>query len=214
MMQRRKFTEWLLHRGASSPVGQYEYSNAGYGIAAAMAERCTGESYESLMRERLFKRIGMKSAGFGWPAQRLRNEPWGHREQGDQFIPHSPKDKYQLPPIIAPAGDIHINITDFARFAQLHLAGLTGQPRLLKTETFKKLHGPFGDYSLGWNVIQVHGFPASFHSGSAGTFYGGVMIYAHKNVAVVIAINASGQKVDVARNKLFNLLLSKYSQKD
>jgi CubicO group peptidase (beta-lactamase class C family) len=46
------------------PVGKYEYSNAGYAMAGAMAERVMKKSWEELMRERVFRPLGMGSAGF------------------------------------------------------------------------------------------------------------------------------------------------------
>jgi D-alanyl-D-alanine carboxypeptidase len=207
---RKAFAEWLFRRGATSPVGEYVYSNAGYGLAAAMVERATGKDWESLMRELLFKPLGLKSAGFGWPARTHPNEPWGHQGGDPEFIPHSPNDKYQLTPFIAPAGDVHLNIIDLAYFAHLHLAALNGQAKLLKTTTFEKLHQPIGEYALGWNAQQIRELPASTHSGSAGTFYAGIMVYPKKNIAIVIAINASGKGVDEARNKLYGLLLRRY----
>ena len=210
MVIRRAFAKWLLRRGATSPVGEHVYSNAGYGLAAAMVERATGKSWESLMKNLLFNPIGAKSGGFGWAARIHSNEPWGHQGGDPRFIPHSPLDKYQLTPYIAPAGDIHLNIIDFGRYAQLHLAGLNGQAKLLKTVTFEKLHKPIGEYALGWNAQIIKGLPASTHSGSAGTFYAGIMVYPKKNIAVVIAINASGKGVNEARNKLYGLLLRKY----
>jgi D-alanyl-D-alanine carboxypeptidase len=207
---RRAFAEWLLRRGASSPVGEHVYSNAGYGLAAAMAERETGMSWESLMQKLLFKPLGMNTAGFGWAARKHPDEPWGHQNGDPRFVPHSPNDKYQLTPFIAPAGDIHMSIIDLGRYAQLHLAGLTGRAKLLKPDTFEKLHKPIGEYALGWNAQVVRGLPASTHSGSAGTFYAGIMVYYKKDIAIVIAINASGKGVNEARNKLYGMLLRKY----
>jgi CubicO group peptidase (beta-lactamase class C family) len=207
---RRAFAEWLLPRAVASPVGEHVYSNAGYGLAAAMAERATGSSWESLMRRQLFEPLSMNSAGFGWPAQAHANEPWGHQEGQAGFVPHSPADKYQLAPFMAPAGDVHLHILDFSRFAQLHLAGLTGSPTLLQAATFEKLHQPQGEYALGWNAQLIQGALASTHSGSAGTFYAGVIVYPQEDIAVVIAINAAGKQVEEARNKLFSLLLRKY----
>ncbi len=209
-MIRMSFVRWLLQHGATSPVGEHVYSNAGYGLAAAMAERATGKTWEWLMRKLLFKPLGLKSVGFGWAARTHPNEPWGHKGGDPEFIPHSPNDKYQLTPFITPAGDVHLNIFDLARFAQLHLSGLSSQAKLLRTATFEKLHQPIGEYALGWNAQHIKGLPASTHSGSAGTFYAGIMVYPKKTIAVVIAINASGKGVNEARNKLYAILLRRY----
>ncbi len=207
---RRKFSEWIMERGAASPVREHVYSNAGYCLAAAMAERVTGKSWEVLMKERLFARAGMKSAGFGWPASVDRQQPWGHREKDSVIVPHPPDDEYQLDPFIDPAGDIHMSIGDFAAYAQMHLAGLRGKPRVLKAATFQKLHEPIGEYALGWNHQIVRGLPASTHSGSAGTFYAGIMVYPQKDIAIVIFINISNKRSNEARNKLYSVLLRKH----
>jgi D-alanyl-D-alanine carboxypeptidase len=207
---RRKFSEWIMQRGAATPVGEHVYSNAGYCLAASMAERVTGKSWEALMKERLFAKAGMKTAGFGWPASVDRLQPWGHREKDSLIVPHPPDDDYQLDPFIDPAGDIHMTIGDFATYAQMHLAGLRGAPRVLKAASFAKLHEPIGDYALGWNRQVVRNLPASTHSGSAGTFYAGIMVYPQKDIAIVIFINISNKRSNEARNKLFGVLLRKY----
>lgn len=204
---RRALAEWVLRQGAVSPVGEHRYSNAGYGLAGFLAERASGRSWESLMQEKLFKPLQMDSAGFGWPARAHPEQPWGHREKQTEFVPHSPNDDYQLDPFIAPAGDVHVNILDLARFAHLHLAGLRGRTALLRAATFEKLHQPHGEYALGWYVQDIKGLPASTHSGSAETFYAGVIVYPGKDIVVVIAVNAAGDRVREARDKLFSQLL-------
>jgi CubicO group peptidase (beta-lactamase class C family) len=210
MEMRRFFAEWILARGAASPVGKYVYSNAGYGLAAAFAERATGQAWESLMQARLFQPLGMTSAGFGRPSRKHPNQPWGHYERDEGYEPQSPRDGYPLSPFIAPAGDVHMSVMDLAHFARVHLAGLRGESSLVGAATFEKLHQPIGEYALGWNAQTIEGLPASTHSGSAGTFYAGVIVYPPKNIAIVVAINASGPRVEQARNRLFSVLLRRF----
>ena len=62
------------------PVGEFSYSNLGYMIAGAMAEKVTGKSWETLMEERLFTPLGMAAAGFRFQEGPDYNEeqPSGH----------------------------------------------------------------------------------------------------------------------------------------
>ena len=49
----------------SAPGTKMEYSNLGYVIAGAVAERVGGKPWEALMRERVFAPLGIEGCGFG-----------------------------------------------------------------------------------------------------------------------------------------------------
>ncbi len=57
----RKFCSGDLH---FEPGSKFEYSNSGYFILGAILERVTGQSYEALLRERVFDPLGMKDSGY------------------------------------------------------------------------------------------------------------------------------------------------------
>jgi CubicO group peptidase (beta-lactamase class C family) len=193
--QRRAFTGWVLSQAPEAAPGEFHYSNGGYAVAAAMLEKVTGESWESLMRRRLFGPLGMTTAGFGWPSLVDPDEPNGHVTADDGAVtPHDDTDPVErVPAIFAPAGDVHASIGDFARFAQMHLRGLRGERTLLRPETVRKLHTPRGSYALGWEVENVDGVPTSFHDGSADTFYAVAAIQPSRDRAVVLATNVASE---------------------
>ncbi|MEJ7810105.1 MAG: serine hydrolase domain-containing protein [Gemmatimonadaceae bacterium] len=196
--QRRAFAASLLHRAPSGPVGSFLYSNAGYALAAAMAERVTGESWETLMRVRLFAPLGLRGE-FGWPAAGDAEQPWGHWLRGAGLAPHDPRDAYRIPTVIAPAGDVNMSLGDYARFVQLHLRGLMGREMgremgrdsILTAATFRRLHdAPAGSYALGWGIVRMDGVTTSVHDGSGGTFYATVAVQPERGVAVAVVTNA------------------------
>lgn len=145
--QRLRAVEWILEQPpASDPNTRFAYSNFGYLVAGAMLEQLTGRSWETLMREYLFKPLGMRTAGFGAP-QRFA----GH--SGDPPQPTF----YDNPPALGPAGTVHCSLHDWANFARLHLQGARGQKtRLLRPESFAQLHTDLHQqgYSMGWIVSQ------------------------------------------------------------
>jgi CubicO group peptidase (beta-lactamase class C family) len=47
------------------PGGRCSYSNVGYVVAAAVAERAAAATWEDLMAEQVFGPLGMSSAGLG-----------------------------------------------------------------------------------------------------------------------------------------------------
>ncbi|HEX8215742.1 MAG TPA: serine hydrolase domain-containing protein, partial [Allosphingosinicella sp.] len=147
--QRAAFAQWILARPPASQIGKHVYSNAGFGVAAAMLEKVGGKSWEDLIRERVFRPLNLTSCGFGWP-RTFGDQPHGHIGEGAGFVIPAGASSASLPSIIAPGGDIHCNLTDLGRFGEAHMLGTLGRHQLLRTETFKLIHGSAEDYVLGW----------------------------------------------------------------
>ncbi len=190
IQQRYVFTAWLLAQAPAVAPGEYCYSNAGYAIAAAMAERVMGSPWEDLVQELVLSPLGA-SCTFGWPGRAGPDEPWGHAWDGSTLIPHDPWDAYVLPAVIAPAGDISIRLDDYAVFLRQHLNGLRGTNGIVPAATIQRLHSPVGDYALGWSISARDGQPFSVHFGSAGTFLCATVVCAQRNLAFSVIANAA-----------------------
>lgn len=155
---------------------RYEYSNLGYVIAGAMTEKATGKTWEELMTEKLFKPLGMKSAGFGGQTS------WGHTAGGKPADP-----KADNPPILGPAGTVHASLSDWGKFVADQL-----KMGLLKPETYKKMRQPAfgGDYALGWLVARRDwGGTVYTHAGCNTMNYAVVWMSPEKNFAVLVVCN-------------------------
>jgi CubicO group peptidase (beta-lactamase class C family) len=194
--QRRALALWLLGREpAQPPRTGHLYSNASYVIAGALAEEVMDRPWEDLMRERLFDRLGLASAGFDWPAVRDPQQPWGHRWNGERFIAHRPDDSYHVGPLLTPAGDIHMNMFDLVRFGQLHLWGLAGEDTLVSAAAVRTMHTPHDaspDYGLGW-VIDDTGHQ---HTGSGGTFFAFLLLRPEADRVYAFATNGRDARSD------------------
>ena len=81
--QRREFIGAVLAQPPEAAPGmKMIYSNQGYSVIGAMLERLAGESWETLITRRLFKPLGMSSAGFGPPGTLGKvDQPWGHKRK-------------------------------------------------------------------------------------------------------------------------------------
>jgi CubicO group peptidase (beta-lactamase class C family) len=104
----------LLLRGITAnppeatPGEKYIYSNAGYSIAGHVAEKVTSKSWEDLTREKIFRPLGMSTAGFGPPGTREKNDqPRGHKSDGSPVEPGPGADN---PVGVGPAGIVHCSI--------------------------------------------------------------------------------------------------------
>jgi CubicO group peptidase (beta-lactamase class C family) len=193
--QRRAFAAYVL-QGAAVIPGEYLYSNAGYIVAAAMAERVTGKSWEELMEARIFGPLGMQVSR-GWPSATDPDQPWGHFPFGDGYVALDPTD-FEIPGILGPAGDITMSIQEYAKFIKLNLRALRGHPRLASAAGFDKLFQPNGDYALGWQVGTFNGALFAAHEGSIGVFRALVLIFPTRNIAVAVLVNAGGQAASEA----------------
>ncbi|HMV33169.1 MAG TPA: serine hydrolase domain-containing protein [Gemmatimonadales bacterium] len=205
--QRYAGTALLLSLPPAGPVGEFLYSNGGYGVAAAMAERVTGQSWEQLLTTRLLAPLGITPV-FGWPAAGHAAQPWGHLP--GSFTPVNPDAAPDMPDAIDPAGEMALSLTEYARFVQLHLRGLTGRPDLLSGAGFAALHHPTGDYALGWGEIVLGGEPTATHDGSTGTFYATVLMQPGRDLAVIVVANAGGEVAAGAVVQAAVTLLGRY----
>lgn len=68
--QRISLVRWAVAQPPTGARGTYAYSNVNYAVAGAIAERVTGRPYAVLMTERIFRPLGIRSAGWGPPARR------------------------------------------------------------------------------------------------------------------------------------------------
>lgn len=204
-----------------TPGQSYRYANAGYAIAGWLCERAAGKDYEDLLRERVWKPLGITSGGFGPPGSRdTLDQPRGHDASGKPIEPGQNADN---PRAIAPAGTAHMSIADWARFAGLHLAGARAHaltkpdPRLLLSdESFALLHATVEgatekgqDYAMGWIVGKrpwADG-PVLTHAGSNTMWFCVAWIAPKKDFAVLVACNAADPATQRAAEKAVGELI-------
>ena len=213
--QRARFARLVLAQPPLfAPGNEFAYSNAGYAVAAAMAEAVSGASWENLVRALVFAPCAITSGGFGWPAGLNPDAPWGHiAEEGGPLTAHDPHDAYQLPAALAPAGDVHLSLPDYGRFLQLNLRALQGEDGFLPAAVVGRLHTPRAagtPFGAGWGIQTLGEQTVSAHAGSAGTFMALAAVSHDRDLAVGIAANAGHEPVEKALVGLLKTLLAEF----
>ena len=140
-----------LRTSPAGTVGDHLYSNLSYMVAGAMAERLTGQSWETLMQERLFAPLGIINAGFGPPGTPGEvDQPWGHwPDPSGGWVPG----QFDNAAALGPAGTVHISIEDWAKFISLWFTNK--EPAILNRSVLDELSTPeSGSYAAGWFVYQ------------------------------------------------------------
>jgi CubicO group peptidase (beta-lactamase class C family) len=203
------------------PGKTYHYSNVGFVAAGAMLEKITAEPWEQLMTARLFKPLGMASAGFGPPGKDdPDNQPWGHFKASELQFPI----QLDNAPALGPAGTIHLTMDDWGRFASLHAAAFDDQRVFLKPETMTHLQTPLQQfdtqlvtksepYGFGW-IHRERDWGAGkvlAHNGSNTTWYATIQLAPKEKVAFMAAVNSATPESEEACNEMVNELIRHWS---
>lgn len=202
--RRRAYCELIVRQApAAAPGTRHLYSNAGYTLAGHAAEVATGVAWETLMQDRLFRPLGIKTAGFGAAGSADRvAQPWPHRWERGRPVPVPPGPFGDNPPAIGPAGTAHLSLADWAHFAQAHLQGESGKAPLLAPETWRALHRDptNGTYAFGWILAEREwaGGRAWTHAGSNTLNFAVAWLAPLKGWGVLVATNAGGGPTDRA----------------
>lgn len=206
--KRLSFAQFVLQEKA---VKKGTYSNAGYVLAALMLERASGKSYEQLVDE-LASSLGIEYY-WGFPNKEDTANPWGHVMEDNSLVPLPPDHFYHLEDYMCSAGDLSMNIIDYAKFLQLHLRGLLGEDTILKSTSYTAMHFGLNGYSYGWaNSGTGTANALSFHDGSAGTYYCHTLFIPSKKIGITIMMNAAEETHIDGLYQLRDILLEEYTK--
>jgi CubicO group peptidase (beta-lactamase class C family) len=215
--QRAELIAWAIAQPPAVARGKFLYSNLGYIIAGAIAEKLTDRQFEDLLIEKVLQPLGITSAGFG---------PMGTPGKEDQPLQHTnshspiePTPDADNDPVYSPPGRLHMAIGDWAKYIQWVLAAEAGHQTLVSSQTAAVLTSSIvpqdgeGYYACGWGVINRAwaGGRTLVHSGSNGFNYSEAALAPGKRFAVIAATNQGpGDKanpIDPAVGRLINFYL-------
>ena len=193
LARREAVLKVLAEKPAYPPGEKYAYSNVGYTIAAAMAEKKTGATWEELVKREVFEPLALTSAGFGPPQSPddTLPQPRGHFPYLGAKIPVS--DVADNSPIMGPSGSVHMSLRDLSTYAAEHLRGHLGHGKLLSAETYQRLHKPqLNHYACGWLVKESGAntpHTIYWHNGSNTYWYALVAFIPERNMVVAVTSN-------------------------
>lgn len=214
--QRKQYVRLILkQKPALQPGTGFQYSNAGFAIAGAAAERVAGAPWEELMRKRLFQPLGIRSAGFGAMGTPGKvDQPWQHARRNGRWEPVEPGPLSDNPAVIGPGGTAHLSLDDWARYVSAHLQGARSGARLLKPATWKKLHTPLSgsDYAFGWGTTarEWGGGTVLTHNGTNTMNFAVVWMAPRKNFAVMAVTNQGGERAEQACDEVASAMIGQF----
>ncbi len=186
------------------PGTVYSYQNVAYSIIEPVVEAATGDGFDALMKDRIFRPLQMNDASLSFD---------GIIENQNHAIPHIStsrgwrgiriNDTYYN---VGSAGGINASISDMASY----LMSITDQSRSLVTkanmaELFKpqvktnirwKYFSRWPDvsktyYGLGWRILNLVDDNIAYHGGYVDGFKSSIAIMPDKNVGICVLTNGS-----------------------
>jgi CubicO group peptidase (beta-lactamase class C family) len=218
--QRAAVVAWALGRPPAGPRGTYTYSNLGYIVAGAAAERAAGGEYEALLAARVLAPLGVTTAGFGAAGTAGRDDqPLGHRTtllvRRTAVEPGPGADN---PPVFSPAGRVHMSVGDYARFVRAVLRGLRGRADGVDAATLRALVGTSAAAdgtearytAAAWLATERAwaGGRAYTHAGSNTLHFAVAWLAPERDVGVVALLNQGGRLAPAFADQVVGRLLA------
>jgi CubicO group peptidase (beta-lactamase class C family) len=215
---------WL--QPVAAPGERFLYNNNMYFVLGQLVEQVSGRKWNDFLRDELFEPLGMKSTVA---------DSSGIRGFENVAAPHAFDDgKVQrlqpyCPDVIAPAGAIHSNVLDMARWLTMHLEGGRSDGRqILSNARIEEMHtaprraeakapaepqvprAPISNYGLGWFFNDHAGRRVIEHSGVQNGFVSWVAMMPEERLGLIVLSNCHQTGLNSAlRSWIFDACLGR-----
>ncbi len=182
------------------PGAQFEYSNLGVGLLGHVLTLVTGQSYEEMERERVWKPLGMTNTAIALTPWMKAHLALGHDEQGSVTA------NWDLD-ALAGAGAIRSTTIDMLKFAAANVHPERGP--IEKAMAFAQTErAPAGapQLTIGLNWLSNHAFGDTivWHNGGTGGYRAFIGLAPSRRMAVVVMTNSAGEGADDLGMHLLN----------
>ncbi len=179
---------------------KFEYNNMMYMVAGFLMESLLGETWEDIVRTRIFNRLGMSESSFTL-GDLLKKDDYA---KGYEVATEVPLKGFEN---IGPAAAINSNALEMAKWMLLLLGrGTTSNgTAIIGSRDFaamltSRIRVKQGlDYALGWYLSAVHGKRLVLHDGDADGCTAYVSFLPDDGAAVVALTNQQGTASTVGR---------------
>ena len=205
---------------------RYQYNNLMFMTAGVLVERITNESWDTLVKQRIFAPVGMTHSNTS-----VRDMPaspdysFGYVERNGKVVGVP----FRNIDAVGPAGSINSNVDDMLRYVQMHIdeGSVKNTPVITKrfSMQMQSLHsaapvtidptapvyseyGP-GGYGLGVSVRSYRGHKLVDHGGGIDGFISAMSWMPHDRLGVIVLSNLSGNNPvpQVIMNNVYDRLL-------
>ena len=215
---RKIVAEYFPHARLSAREGEYySYQNAAFSVIEEVMEAATRQTYQELVREKIFAPAGMKNASCDYLSMVSNsNKCLPHFQTGFGFRADSISSLYYNS---AAAGGVNASISDMGAWLRLllgHQKNIVADSTLDKV--FEPVTGTGGErsvlhhwvrrndayYALGWRVLQHDTDTIIYHGGYVNGFRGEIAFNRQKDVGICVLMNASTELGAISVTNFFD----------
>jgi len=189
------------------PGEKFAYNNSGYFLLGAIIEKVSGNSYETMLQQNIFKPLGMNDSGYDHHDKIIENRASGYEKNIEGFV-NAPYLDMSLP---YAAGAIYSTVEDLSRWEQALY-----NEKLLSNQYKKIMFTDHKDgYAYGWGVRDFE-FDDSedktkmtAHSGGINGFSTYIARYVDDDNSVILLNNGAGGSTRGMSHDLTHILYAK-----
>lgn len=190
------------------PGTRYQYSSVGYALLGMAIERATGQSFDKVIAERVFRPLGMSQSRIVPYSEVVPNRVAGYQFREGRNLNGFPLRGR----LTAPSGGALSTSGDLARFLNA-----TDEEVLLRREEWlqawtprRLMGGTSAPYGLGWNLSPIRGMAAQKHTGTTpGGFRAMLLRLPERQFGLVLLINQSETDVTELTERILDVVLQK-----
>jgi CubicO group peptidase (beta-lactamase class C family) len=198
----KKLNEFLTNelKLSQDPGKKYEYSNVGAGLLGHLLTKVSGKSYEELLQDRIFTKLGMLNSTT--LRSKVQNKlVKGLNAQGEEAP------NWDLN-VLMGAGGILSTSEDLSKFAQAQFDESNESMKLTRLKTFD-INNDLS-IGLGWHISKREGREIHWHNGGTGGYRSALALNVLQKNAVIVLSNVSAFHKDSGKidNLCFELINS------
>jgi len=205
----------ILQSEGSHPKAPFNFNHVNYVIAANLAEKISGKSWELLIHKYVFSPLKMKTCGFGAagdPRLKYADQPWPHFENQNkiQFVKPSPE--ADNPPALRPSVGVYCSLQDWSKFVETLQKEYRGEG-LLSAAILKMMFEISGEsrfVAAGWSRSQNDwsSGPVFSHDGTNGLNFTSAVWAPETKKRILFATNIGGDRGGRAAIEVLRVLMN------
>ena len=192
---RSQLFHFLAHYKLTRDIGsKYEYSNLGVGLLGNLLSMAVRTDYETLLKERICKPLGLKNTGITLTDQMKAHLAPGHDGHGTIV------GNWDLP-AFAGAAAIRSDVHDMLLFLQANLGQISSKlDQAMKLTQRSRDSTGVTDLSIamGWHIWKKYGHEIIWHNGGTGGYRSFAGFDKASGTAIVVLSNSANSVDDIA----------------